>query len=162
MDQVIFRNTLNNILKTPKRNSDYQFIAQVEILLLVHKIIISMETHYSFVCLSVVGLFVSSCKQSELRVSYLPGRCCITWATLPAHFCVGYFQDKVLQTICPGWLENTILLTSASWVAARITGLSHQCQFFFFLHWRLNSRPHSHLLSRYSTAWATLPAPFLL
>jgi hypothetical protein len=34
-----------------------------------------------------------------------------TWTTLPALFCVGYFQDKVLQTIC-------LLLTfepSSSW-----------------------------------------------
>jgi hypothetical protein len=30
----------------------------------------------------------------------------------------------VSQTICPGWLETSILLISASWVA-RITGMSH-------------------------------------
>jgi hypothetical protein len=26
------------------------------------------------------------------------------WATPPALFCVGFFQDKVSQTICSGWL----------------------------------------------------------
>jgi hypothetical protein len=31
-----------------------------------------------------------------------------------------------LQTICPSWLQTTILLISASLVA-RITGMSHQC-----------------------------------
>jgi hypothetical protein len=36
-----------------------------------------------------------------------------------------YFWDRVLQTICPGWLWTMILLISASWVA-RITGMSHQ------------------------------------
>jgi hypothetical protein len=52
-------------------------------------------------------------------------------------FCTGYFQDRVSQTICPGWLWTKILLISASWVA-RITDLSHQHlaefnqDFFFF------------------------------
>jgi hypothetical protein len=36
-------------------------------------------------------------------------------------FCVGYFQDRVSQTICLGWLQTAILLISASSVA-RITG----------------------------------------
>jgi hypothetical protein len=35
------------------------------------------------------------------------------------------FQDRVLQTICSGWLQSAILLISASWVA-RITGMSNQ------------------------------------
>jgi hypothetical protein len=34
------------------------------------------------------------------------------------------FNDRVLRTICPGWLRTTILLISASWVA-RITAVSH-------------------------------------
>jgi hypothetical protein len=32
------------------------------------------------------------------------------------------FQNRVSQTICPGWLQTSILLISASWVA-RITGM---------------------------------------
>jgi hypothetical protein len=41
-------------------------------------------------------------------------------------FCDGYFfRDRVSKTICPGWLQTSILLISASWVA-RITGVSHQ------------------------------------
>jgi hypothetical protein len=36
-----------------------------------------------------------------------------------------FFQDRVSQTICPGWLRTTILLISASCVA-KITGVSHQ------------------------------------
>jgi hypothetical protein len=39
---------------------------------------------------------------------------------------LGFFWDRVSQTICPGWLRKVILLISASWVA-RITGVSHQC-----------------------------------
>jgi hypothetical protein len=35
------------------------------------------------------------------------------------------FWDRVLWTICPGWLRTMILLISASQVA-RITGVSHQ------------------------------------
>jgi hypothetical protein len=31
-------------------------------------------------------------------------------------FSVGYFQDRISRTICPGWLPTTILLISASWV----------------------------------------------
>jgi hypothetical protein len=46
------------------------------------------------------------------------------WATPPALFCVGFFWDRVSQTISPGWLQTSILLISASWVA-RITGVSH-------------------------------------
>jgi hypothetical protein len=34
------------------------------------------------------------------------------------------FWDKVLWTICLGWLWTMIFLISASWVA-RITGVSH-------------------------------------
>jgi hypothetical protein len=41
-------------------------------------------------------------------------------------FCVGLFWDRVLRTICPYWLQTSILLTSASWVV-RITGVSHWC-----------------------------------
>jgi hypothetical protein len=37
---------------------------------------------------------------------------------------VGYFQDRVSQTISPGWLQTVILLISASQVG-RITGVSH-------------------------------------
>jgi hypothetical protein len=40
-------------------------------------------------------------------------------------FCDGYFQDRVLRTICLVWLWATILLISASWVP-KITGMSHQ------------------------------------
>jgi hypothetical protein len=36
----------------------------------------------------------------------------------------GYFRDRVSRTICPGWLQTMILLTSASWVA-RIIGMTH-------------------------------------
>jgi hypothetical protein len=44
------------------------------------------------------------------------------------------FQDRVLQTICPGWLRIVILLIFASCVA-KITGMSHcnACSVFNFL-----------------------------
>jgi hypothetical protein len=29
-------------------------------------------------------------------------------------FCDGFFRDRVLRTICPGWLRTTVLLISAS------------------------------------------------
>jgi hypothetical protein len=55
------------------------------------------------------------------------------WATLPALFCVGYFQDTISQTICLGWLWTLILLISAWWVAS-IMGMSHShtVPFYFF------------------------------
>jgi hypothetical protein len=40
-------------------------------------------------------------------------------------FVMGSFQGSVSQTLCPGWLQNAILLIFASWIA-RITGVSHQ------------------------------------
>jgi hypothetical protein len=43
----------------------------------------------------------------------------IPWTTPPALFC-----DRVWGTVCPGWLQTSILLISASWVAG-ITGVSH-------------------------------------
>jgi hypothetical protein len=45
-----------------------------------------------------------------------------------------FFQNGVLWTICPGWLQVAVLLISAS-RAARITGVSHRTwplKFFFF------------------------------
>jgi hypothetical protein len=36
------------------------------------------------------------------------------------------FQDRVLWTICPGWLWTISLLISSSWVA-RIPAVNHQC-----------------------------------
>jgi hypothetical protein len=60
----------------------------------------------------------------ELRALCLLDRHSTTWTTPVALFCVGYFQDRVSCTIYLGWLQITILLISASWVA-RITGVSH-------------------------------------
>jgi hypothetical protein len=40
------------------------------------------------------------------------------WATPPAFFCAGFFQDRISQTICPGWLWTMIFLISTSWVAS--------------------------------------------
>jgi hypothetical protein len=61
----------------------------------------------------------------DLRSSHLLGRGSITWVTPLTLFGIMYFQDRVLHTVCPGWLRTTILLISASWIA-RITGTSHQ------------------------------------
>jgi hypothetical protein len=53
--------------------------------------------------------------------------CSTAWVTPPALFCVGYFWDRVSQTICLGWLQTPIFLISASWVAW-IASVSHQHQ----------------------------------
>jgi hypothetical protein len=37
-----------------------------------------------------------------------------------------FFQHRVSWTICPDWLQTSILLISASWVT-RIIGVSHWC-----------------------------------
>jgi hypothetical protein len=50
----------------------------------------------------------------------------------PFLFCDSFFQDRVLQTLCRGWLQIVILLISAFWVA-RITGVSHWCPECIFL-----------------------------
>jgi hypothetical protein len=48
------------------------------------------------------------------------------WASLPALFFVMVFlRDRVLWTICLGWLQTLILLISVSWVVM-IAGVSHQ------------------------------------
>jgi hypothetical protein len=50
-------------------------------------------------------------------------------------FVLSFFRDRVLWTLCPGWLRTMIVLISASWVA-RITEVSHQHRLFlnlFFL-----------------------------
>jgi hypothetical protein len=60
----------------------------------------------------------------ELRASHWPGRHSTTRVTPCALFCVGFFQDRVCQTHCPGWPRTTTLLISASWVAG-ITSMSH-------------------------------------
>jgi hypothetical protein len=41
-------------------------------------------------------------------------------------FCVGYFRDRVSQTICMDYPQTVILLFSASWVAG-IPGVTHHC-----------------------------------
>jgi hypothetical protein len=69
--------------------------------------------------------FFFSVLEFELSSSCLLGRHSITWATLPTLFCVGYFPDGS-RTVCLGWLQITILLISASWVA-RIRGINQQC-----------------------------------
>jgi hypothetical protein len=61
----------------------------------------------------------------DLRASRLLGRHSSISTTLPALFCVGYFQDRVSWTICLGWPRTIIFLISASWVP-RIIGVSHQ------------------------------------
>jgi hypothetical protein len=48
--------------------------------------------------------------------------CSLNSATPPALFCDGFCRDRVLPTIF--WLQTTILLISASWVA-RTAGMSH-------------------------------------
>jgi hypothetical protein len=47
-------------------------------------------------------------------------------ATLPDLFCYGFFWDRVLWTVCPGWPRTTILLISVSWIA-RIIGINQWC-----------------------------------
>jgi hypothetical protein len=64
--------------------------------------------------------------------TFIPGKCsvilwflcqfflighCITWGSLPALFCDGFFRDKVSWTVCPG-LAVVILLISASSVTS--------------------------------------------
>jgi hypothetical protein len=48
------------------------------------------------------------------------------WVTPPALFCERFFWDRILWTICIGWLQTVILLISVSQIA-RIIGVSHQC-----------------------------------
>jgi hypothetical protein len=50
----------------------------------------------------------------------------IPWTTLPPLFYDGFFWERISQTICLGWLQTAILLTSASW-AVRIIGVSPWC-----------------------------------
>jgi ABC-type transport system involved in multi-copper enzyme maturation permease subunit len=45
-------------------------------------------------------------------------------------FVMDFYQDRVSQTICHGWLLTAILLISASWVT-RIKGMTISACFFF-------------------------------
>jgi hypothetical protein len=58
-------------------------------------------------------------------------------------------QDRVSQTICLGWLQTTILLISAYWVA-RIIGLSHWHQVY---HGVLRFHPHCIMWVLHSIIW---------
>jgi hypothetical protein len=93
-------------------------------------------------------LFFLAVLEFELSASCLLGRHSTTWATLPENtiFCVGYFQDRVLWTLCPGWPQTMILLISASWVT-RIISMSYWhpagmsfFQFIGMLLWKWNFR----------------------
>jgi hypothetical protein len=46
------------------------------------------------------------------------------WATPPALFCDGFFEIGSHKLFSLGWLQTTILMITASWVA-RITGMNH-------------------------------------
>jgi hypothetical protein len=59
-----------------------------------HCVWLKEERGFSFLFFSVLGF--------ELRVITL------SHSTIP--FCVRYFQDRVSQIICPGWLRSTTLL----------------------------------------------------
>jgi hypothetical protein len=64
---------------------------------------------------------------------------------------MSFFWDRVLGTICLGWLRTVILLISASWVLF----------FFFFLLVGLGLKLRaSHLQSRCSTYSSTPPVHF--
>jgi hypothetical protein len=89
---------------------------------LVHTMTSTLRVINSSACLRVSQFFLFFLWYWSLNSEPTP------WATLPALFCkfFFFFWDRVLQTICPGWLQTVILLISASWVA-RITVVSHQC-----------------------------------
>jgi hypothetical protein len=71
------------------------------------------------VCLSVRSFLISTHVVGRIMLTRdhvtlrLLGRCSITYATLRALFCVGYFQDRVSWTIFSGWPWIEILLISA-------------------------------------------------
>jgi hypothetical protein len=75
-------------------------------------------------------------------------------------FCGGYFQDKFSWTICPSWLQNVILLVSASWTV-RIIGVSNWClaciRFLIFPLTLINSVfSCSYFCSKRLTPWTVL------
>jgi hypothetical protein len=81
--------------------------ARLKLVTMLFKSSITLLFYYLFIYFAVLGL--------ELRA--------YTWATPPALLLCWVFQDRVLRTICPGWLRILILLISASWVT-RIIGVS--------------------------------------
>jgi hypothetical protein len=66
---------------------------------------------------SILFLFFLSVLGYELRASPLLGRHSTTWGTPPTLFCIGYFGNRVSQSICRCWPQTVILLISASRVA---------------------------------------------
>jgi hypothetical protein len=80
-------------------------------------------------------------------------------------FCSSYFEDRVLWTICQGWLWTTVLPISASQVT-RITDISHQhpahSTFFFF--WQKMGRKVFFLFNKANSPmfWLQPKEPLLL
>jgi hypothetical protein len=60
----------------------------------------------------------------ELKASHLPGKCSST--SFFFFLLVRFFKIGSCELFAQGWLQITILLIFATWVA-RITGVSHQC-----------------------------------
>jgi hypothetical protein len=69
----------------------------------------------------------------------------VPWASPPVLLCDGFFQNRILQIICPGWLWTVILLISASWVA-RITDVNqwHLACNIFLVVLGFESGPHAY------------------
>jgi hypothetical protein len=76
------------------------------------------------------------------------------WATPPAlilFYCDGFFRDRVLWTICLGWLWTEIFLSSSLWVA-RNTSVTHQFLALFFYYF-VQKTNHLLLLMKSHLIW---------
>jgi hypothetical protein len=80
------------------------------------------------------------------------------------YFCIRYFWDRVLWTICWGWLWTMILLISASWVAG-IIGVSYWGPVLLLLFSFLGTGDWTRVLTHTSQVfyhWTTSPASFFV
>jgi hypothetical protein len=79
---------------------------------------ITLGWYFLFLLKKVFFFFFFAVLRLELRAYTL------SYSISPFIFVMGFFQARVSQTICLGWLWTSIPLISASWVA-RIAGVSH-------------------------------------
>jgi hypothetical protein len=98
-----------------------------------------VSTNYCFVCLFLhffcgTGAWTQGLHLEPLHQPY---------------FCERFFRDKVLRTICLGWVQTMILLISVSWIA-RITGVICSC-WYFLSNWNpMSVLISSHFPQRFS------------
>jgi hypothetical protein len=98
------------------------------------------RTFPTLTCYLLLLFFILVVLVLELGALSLLIRCPISWATLPALFQAGYFQDRVTRTICLDHPPTMFIPNPVSSIA-RIIGLTHTGILLWFLRQDLSCNP---------------------